>query len=103
MARDAMTERFEEVEFQGKPALFTDIRIQRDTVPEGLHRYEIRHTDDDWGEPCQLGYGIMVNHFGTLITNEAIQLGPDGHLDFDADALNFTDGDCQTVAEFMEA
>lgn len=103
MARDAMTERFEEVEFQGKPALFTDIHILRDTVPEGLHRYEIRHTDDDWGEPCQLGYGIVVNHFGTLITNEAIQLDPSGHLDFDADALNFTDGDCQTVAEFIEA
>ena len=63
MAVDAMNERFEEVEFQGKTMLFTDSRVQRDTIPDGLHRYEIRHTDDDWGEPCQLGYGILVNHF----------------------------------------
>ena len=102
MAYDAMKERFEEVEFLGKPALFSGLRIQRGTVPEGLHRYEIRHTDDDWGEPCQLGYGIVVNHYGTLITNEAIQLGPDGHLDFDAEALKYTDGDCNTIAEYME-
>ena len=89
MAVDAMNERFEEVEFQGKTVLFTDCRVQKDTIPEGLHRYEIRHTDDDWGEPCQLGYGIVVNHFGTLISNEAIQLDPSGHLDFDADDMNF--------------
>ena len=103
MAVDAMNERFEEVEFQGKTMLFTDSRVQRDTIPEGLHRYEIRHTDDDWGEPCQLGYGILVNHFGTLITNEAIQLDPGGHLDFDADAINFLGGGYVSVMEYLGA
>lgn len=102
MSVDAMNERFEEVEFQGKTALFTDSRVARDTVPEGLHRYEIRHTDDDWGEPCQLGYGILVNHFGTLITNEAIQLDPSGHLDFDADAMNFLGTGYVSVMEYLE-
>lgn len=102
MPIDAMREDFEEVEFFGKPALFSNSRIARDTVPKGLHKYEIRHTDDDWGEPCQLAYGILVNHYGTLITNEAIQLGPDGRLDFDSKALNYTDGDCRSVAEYIE-
>jgi hypothetical protein len=103
MPVDAMNERFEEVEFLGKTALFTDSRVARDSVPEGLHRYEIRHTDDDWGEPCQLGYGILVNHFGTLITNEAIQLDPSGHLDFDADAINFLGTEYVSVTEYMES
>ena len=103
MPVDAMNERFEEVEFLGKTALFTDSRVARDSGPEGLHRYEIRHTDDDWGEPCQLGYGILVNHFGTLITNEAIQLDPSGHLDFDADAINFLGTEYVSVTEYMES
>jgi hypothetical protein len=103
MAVDAMNERFEEVEFQGKTVLFTDCRVQKDTIPDGLHRYEIRHTDDDWGEPCQLGYGIVVNHFGTLITNEAIQLDPSGHLDFGTDAINFLGDGYVSVVEYMEA
>ena len=76
MAVDAMNERFEEVEFQGKTVLFTDCRVQKDTIPDGLHRYEIRHTDDDCSEPCQLGYGIVVNHFGTLITTRRFSLTP---------------------------
>ncbi len=33
MAVDAMNERFEEVEFQGKTVLFTDCRVQKDTIP----------------------------------------------------------------------
>jgi hypothetical protein len=40
MARfNAMTEDFEEL---GKPALFTSLRIDRNTVPRGYHLYEVR-------------------------------------------------------------
>lgn len=102
MLYDARTERFEEVEFLEKPALFSIARIRRDTVPEGLHKYDIRHTDNDWGKPCQIGYGVLVNHYGTLITNEAVQLDPDGFLSIDEDALNYTGGACATIAEYME-
>lgn len=35
MTHDAMTEHYEEITVCGKPALFTSIRIKRDTVPEG--------------------------------------------------------------------
>lgn len=41
MARyNAMEESFEEITVLDKPALFTDIRIERDTVPKGLYLYE---------------------------------------------------------------
>ena len=44
MARtDATTIAFECVEFMGQPVLFTDWRIDRSTIPDGLHLYEVRH------------------------------------------------------------
>ena len=40
MTFNAMTERYEEITVCGKPALFTSIRIRRDTVPDGLYAYD---------------------------------------------------------------
>ena len=37
MIFNAMTERYEEITVCGKPALFTSIRIKRDTVPDSLY------------------------------------------------------------------
>lgn len=101
MREDAMKEHFELVTFQEKPALFSNLRIDPATLPQGVERYEIRHTDEDWGEPCQLACGILVNHYGTLLTTEPIQLAPDGKLNFDDDAFNFL-GDTMTLSDFMK-
>ena len=38
MTFNAMTEHYEEITVCRKPALFTSIRIKRDTVPDGLYR-----------------------------------------------------------------
>lgn len=51
MTFHAMTEHYEEITVCGKPALFTSIRIRRDTIPDGLYAYDVRH-DDEWpGHP----------------------------------------------------
>ncbi|MCI8287392.1 MAG: hypothetical protein HFH89_07025 [Lachnospiraceae bacterium] len=104
MARyDAMKERFDEILVLGKPALFLDLRIDRDTVPKGLHLYEVRHGDDKWSDPVQIAKGIVVNHFGSIITREPIDLPEDGYLDIDPETgWDFDGGDCQTVEEFLE-
>ncbi len=79
MARyNAMEEHFEEITVLDKPALFTGIRIERETVPKGLYLYEVRGDDDGGGDPVQIARGIMVNHFGSIITHEPIKLPPDG-------------------------
>lgn len=104
MARNnAMTMKFENVGLLGTSMLFTDFRIDRRTVPCGFYIYEIRHTDDDWSMPCQLAHGIMVNFFGTVITNEPIQLPADGLLDFPTKdyPINFC-GTTSTLAEYAE-
>ena len=45
MTFNAMTEHYEEITVCGKPALFTSIRIKRDTVPDGLYAYDVRHDE----------------------------------------------------------
>lgn len=99
---NAMQESFEEVTILDKPALFTSIRIDRSTVPCGYHLYEVRHDDDCQGIPVQVALGIMVNHWGTLITRDEIELPSHGYLDIEPDALNYGAGDCRSIKDFME-
>lgn len=67
---------FEEIELFGKPMLFTNLRVNRATIPEGLYAYDIRHDDEGWGDPVEIASCIMVNHWGTVITDDRI-LGDD--------------------------
>jgi hypothetical protein len=103
MARvNAMEEIFEEVTILNIPALFISLRIDRRTVPAGYHVYEVRHDDDCQGDAVQIAQGIMVNHWGSLITRDEIAL-PDGkYLDIDPDALVFAPNDCRCMSDFME-
>ena len=78
MTHDAMTEHYEEITVCGKPALFTSIRIKRDTVPEGLYAYDVRHDDECRGIPCEIAPFIMVNQWGTIILTEPLELPDDG-------------------------
>lgn len=78
MTFNALTEHYEEITVCGKPALFTSIRIKRDTVPEGLYAYDVRHDDECRGIPCEIAPFIMVNHWGTIILAEPLELPDDG-------------------------
>ena len=103
MARyNAMQEDFEEVTILNKPALFSSLRIDRNTIPRGYHLYEVRHDDECQGIAVQIARGIMVNHWGTLITRDEIKLPPDGYLDLEPEDLNYTTGECDSMKEFME-
>ena len=110
MTHDAMTEHYEEITVCGKPALFTSIRIKRDTIPEGLYAYDVRHDDECRGIPCEIAPFIMVNQWGTIILAEPLELPDDGwrYIDEETD-WNYDPFDgvekkqkpCTTVAEFM--
>lgn len=71
---NAMTEIFEEVTVLGRPMLFTNSRIDRDTVPKGLYLYEVRHDDDRQGLPVEIAECIVINHWGTLLSSRPIRL-----------------------------
>ena len=102
MKCNAMNEGFEEVTILGKPALFTCLRIERGTVPRGYHLYDVRHDDDCQGDAVQIARNIMVNHWGSIITREAIKLPTDGYLNITPEDLNYSAGDCRSMKAFME-
>lgn len=65
---------YELVTVCGLPMLFSNMRIRTDTVPAGLHKYEVRHDDECQGIPCEVADWILVNFWGTLLSSEPIKL-----------------------------
>ena len=102
MSYDAQKVTYQEVTIFDRPALFTECRVDRATVPEGVYRYELRHGDEDWGEPRELSRSLMVNFYGTVLTREPFQLPIDGWIPLESGSLSFQDGGCRTLAEFQE-
>lgn len=51
MSVDATKEPFEHIELFGKPALFTDARVDVSTLPLGFYCYNLRGSDNDPGRP----------------------------------------------------
>ncbi len=103
MRVDAREETYEIVELFDRPMLFTNLRVDLDTVPKGYFRYEVREDDYGNGDPCQIARSIMVNHWGTLITNKPIDLDGDGYLDIDPEEdWNYT-GETMTLDDYMKA
>lgn len=104
---NAMEENFELVTVFDKPMLFTCIRIDRNSVAEGLYMYEVRHDDDQQGDPVEIANWIMVNHWGTLISSEPPALVPstkinNAYLDINPKTdWSYEDGSF-TVKEYME-
>lgn len=100
---DAATARFEAVEILGVPGLFTTSRVNRATVPKGMHAYDMQTAEDDWGRPCLLARQITVEHYGTVLTASPIALSQRGYLDLHPG--DFTQGsgaERLTVAEFED-
>ena len=100
--KDEIGEKYQAVELFGKPALFSNGRIDRDKLPEGLYAYDLRGSDDDPGMPVTLESHVTVNHAASVITAAPIELPEQGFLYLGEDGLNFTGGE-QTVKEFLHA
>ena len=70
MLIDARKEKYDLVELDDITCLFTNLRIQRDTVPAGLFCYDVRDSDDLDGSFAEVAPFILVNHWGTIISKE---------------------------------
>lgn len=64
-------ETFESMTINDTPALFTDMRIDRNAVPEGLYAYDIRESDDG-DRLATIEPTVMVNHGGTILTRKGL-------------------------------
>ncbi len=101
MRVNAMTEVYSTAELFGKPALFTNSRIDRDRVPDNLCCYDIRGSDNDPGALNLVEPAVSVNHAGTVITAKPLEFPDSGYTEI-GDGLNFL-GDEMTVAEFEQS
>ena len=100
--KDEIGEKHQEIELFGKPALFSNGRIDRDRLPEGLYVYDLRGSDYDPGLPVTIQEHVVVNHAAAVIAAAPIELPEQGFLYLGEDGLNFTGGE-QTVKEFWHA
>lgn len=92
-------EEYEMIEIAGKIGLFTNVRITDDNIPKGLHCYHIRQSDD--GERfATLENIVTVNHGGSVITNESIELGEKGYITLNKDTEPNFMGETATIEEF---
>ena len=80
MRLDYRTEKFQKVSVCGIPCDFSDMRIDRSTVPKGRYQYEVADDDESQGEPSRVKRSIMVNFFGTLICDVPLPLKSDNVL-----------------------
>jgi hypothetical protein len=93
---------FNEVILLGKkPALFSEFRIDRATVPKGYFAYDVRHDDATWTYPVEIAKFVLVNHMGTLITRDRLYMPKEHGLCVDKDAINYAAGDCRSMKDFM--
>ena len=99
---DARKEEYEHVELFGRPALFTDSRISRFTVPQGWFCYDLRGSDYDPGRPIMVENSVVVNHAGTILTPTDLKLEEkEDHRIRIKDGLNFL-GEHLTLEQFCE-
>ena len=101
MSVNARTEEFEHIEILDKFALFTNARIDRTTVPEGWYCYDFRGTGDDPGELRFIEESVVVNHSGSILMSEKLELPASGQLDA-WDEFGFLDECDMTLREFCE-
>lgn len=102
MTANPNKESYEQVSIFDKPALFTSLRLDRDKLPEGVYKYEIRHSDEDGMEAVQAKDFVLVNHMGTIITKEPIQTDEDGSREInDEDDFYFTGQSNLTLSQFI--
>ncbi len=100
MRMNAREEQFEHVELFGKPALFTDSRIDRTTIPKGFFCYELRGSDRDPGRPSTLESQVAVNYAGTILTHQPVTIPKGGfrRLSGKLDLL----GECLSLSDFCK-
>lgn len=81
MLFDASKITYELLELFGKKVLYTLMRVDRATIPNGFYAYDLR--DSCNGVPCSVEHRVICNHFGTIITKEPIEFDTNEPIEFD--------------------
>lgn len=77
-------EELDVIEVLDHRALFANGRVKPEQIPEGLHAYDLRHSDDG-GRFCSIEPKVGVNHGGTVLMWDVLDFGKDGYIPLDDD------------------
>ena len=98
----ANDEQYQEIELFDKPGLFSNGRIVRDNLPEDVYCYDLRGSDYDPGEQVCVEERVVVNHAGSVLLTEPLELAEDGRLMLtEEEGLNFVGG-FSTLTQFLQ-
>ena len=95
--------RYEQVTVLEKEAIFTELRVLRDSVPKGFSCYEIRHDDECQGNPVEIAKGILVNFYGTLLVQGSLErVEKEGYCFLEEDDWNDSGERSFTLEEYRK-
>ena len=77
-----LDEELDAVEVCGVKGVFANERIAPQDVPKGLYKYDLRYSDER-REFTSIEKKVIVDHGGTVLLKEQLDLGPDGVIEFD--------------------
>jgi hypothetical protein len=97
---DVRDKKMAEVEVKGRIALFTELRVDKDTIPDGMYCYDLRHGDDE-GMPCTMEQNVAVNYFVAVIVTAPFDFGNEDYMPVSYEDFGFT-GEHLTLSEYAE-
>lgn len=99
MSVNAHDETYELITLFGEPALFTNSRVERETVPQTMYCYDLRGSDYDPDKPTTAEHMVMVNHAGTVLVSRPLLKNNEEVLRL-GNNINFV-GECVSLADFL--
>ena len=101
---ETQNDSYEIVTIFDRPVLFTNLRIPRDQVPDGLYCYDIRHDDECSGRMVELKDHVLVNHWGTVLSAKPFEPREyDGHIYSSSQGIVIEDDDYNYTGDEMTA
>ena len=91
---------FDLIEVCGQKALFTNARVAASELPDGVYKYDLRD-----GVPffASIEKYVGVDHAGTVLTREPIDLGGNDCIEFDEETSPNFLGDELTLRDYLTA
>ena len=81
-----LDEELDTVEVCGVKGLFVNERIAEQDVPEGIYKYDLRYLDER-REFTSVEKKVIIDHGGTVLLKEQLDLGPDGVIEFNEETF----------------
>ena len=92
---------YEHILLFDKDMLFVNERLVESDIPQGMYVYHLRESDDGSGF-ATVEKSVKVNHGGSIITTDPLDLGKDGYIEFNSESYpNFT-GEQITIGQFLK-